>query len=589
MATFKQYLQNRWYRGMSQDRTVAYPYQFQYGKNVNVRNEKWAVMLSSRPYIYDMSESYENIIQLAPWPNGVMYALELDEDNNQCVLKQWDMSPQTEQQLSTLATLQTWDTSWLDVVPFWPYIKQFRDWIFIVNWANTKTYYIQSWWWQTYAWILAEQVIANLWLLDNITYATDMKTHAVYNFADTFFLISVWWVLLRFQPLTNDITDMWNRKIIRYFWAGKTIVWLSQSWNYLKIYVTDGQKTRCHYAQWTFDLEESWMVQTITYEWVLIEDCLQTNWTTDYWLFRDSIWIKLVEMDWYTTNTIRQTEKRLCEYSVEWGSPAKTTEYIFYDTAYNYWWSGAKLVWYDNVLYCSLPEEWIWTFTKESVWSHWWCWWWVIEWGMSAFTNTSVIGDNAPLWKIQQMCIQNWIMYTLLLNPYAQFGTNQYIALCKIFIADRPESFVNDWFIIWNVFDWWCWSLFKKNVSTTLVCWNAVPRITNNGLIWLFYRYDRANSSLCYPIFYGTNFIKFIETSWIYDSVFITSVQNDISWFPRSEVATPEKFNRPRNTLEYIVYLSQPQDENWNFITWSSTPILYEHNLIYEDSMRKYR
>ena len=165
--------------------------------------------------------------------------------------------------------------------------------------------------------------------------------------------------------------------------------------------------------------------------------------------------------------------------------------------------------------------------------------------------------------------------------------------MCIIDINDYPDFFVDSWYIIWNIFDWWCWSLFKKNVSTTLVCWNNRPQSPYNWMLWLAYRYDRANNSLLNPIIYS-NLIKVIETPWIYDSIFITSVQESVGWMSPEDIWTdPKMFNKPRNTIEYVIVLSVPTTYNsltddYEFHNQIS-PILYEHNLIYEDSMRKYR
>lgn len=583
MATFKQYLQNRWYRWMSTDRTVAYPYQFQYWRCVNVRNEKGAVMLASKPTLIEIPTGhYDWLVQVAPTQNWLTWALKYDEVGNTCGLYLWDMTGTTAVDLENpYAVFKNWRQSQNRNIPYWPRIVDFRDWVFVVNSQSARIYFhpwddwvIPSPWDPIeYDWIMAETIISALEVLDNTTYAWDNTIHCVYNFADTFFLVALWWVLLRYTPITNDATSIPNWKVIRYFGSWQTITGLSQSGNYLKIYVTDWNKTECHYAQWTFDLEESWMVQTIKYDWVLMEWCLATDWTKDFGLFRTSIWIRLLEMDWYSYNVIRETEKRRAQYS----STSREWERIFYDPESYHWETWAKVVWYNNVLYCALPYDWIWTFTKESVWSHWWVWWWVVEWWREC------LGGNMT----QQLAIQNWILLTLLLDDYSWTWSQDYIYLWRAEICSYPAEYFDSWYIIWNVYDWWCASLFKKNVSTTLVCWNSVPNTIYNWIIRLGYRYDRANDTVFKE--YWTDFIKAIETKWIYDSVFITSVQQDIWTTPWSEIgSTPRMFNKPRNTIEYFIILHCALDSEWDPVPGQS-PILYEHNLIYEDSMRKYR
>lgn len=590
MATFKQYLQNRWYRWMSHDRTVAYPYQFQFWCNVNVRNEKWAVMLASWHTENDITTgTFQNLIQVAPGKTDVTFTLTYNSIDNISTLwitdnLLWESLPAS--LWYKQAYFKSWKQTLSNETPFWPRIKPFRDWVFVVNWQSERIYFT-PWvdWvvepWETvasYDWVKAMDIVHNVWD-PNVTYESDDHIHCVYNFADTFFLVATWGILLRYQPLTNDVTNMANWKVIRYFWRNRTIVWLSQSWNYLKIYVTDWIKTECHYAQWTFDLEESWIVQTIKYEWILLEDCLATDWVKDYGLFRTNIWIQLLEMDWYDYNIIRKTERRTVMTQEPWPWVEPTTEMIFYDPRKKagMWWTMAKVLRYDNTLYCSIPDEWIWTFTKESVWSHWWVWWWVVEW--------------YKWWStIQQMMIHNWIMLTL--HTTWTIGSQSYSALCRTEINNYPNFYVEEWYIIGNIYDWWCGSLFKKNVSTTMVCGNSIPWQPYNWIIMLWYRYDRKNNTVWNPFAYWLDMVKAIETKDIYDSVFITSVQQDLWDISGEDIPTsPRMFNAPRNTIEYFIMLSVPvtvyQDEEYYHTEIS--PILYEHNLIYEDSMRKYR
>lgn len=576
MATFKQYLQNRWYRWMSKDRAVAYPYQFQYGRNVNVRNEKGWVMLSADVRL--TSCATDHIVQIEPIELDLCYALTYDQNDNSCDLNHINFTS-IWYTLTSLTTLQNWRLAENNDVAYWPRIKKFRDWVFVVNWQSMMAYYVndESGW--PYAWVNMWQLIADLWPLDNITYWFKPHIRCVYNFADTFFLIAVWGVLLRYQPLTNTMGDLANWKIIRYFWVGNDIVWLSQSWNYLRIYVTDWFNTECHYAQWTFDLEESWMVQTVRYEWVLIPDWLATDWVKDYWLFKTNIWVKLLEMDWYSYETIRETEKR---YVLSWDTHEK--EYVFgtWDT-----WEWAKLCWYNNTLYCSIPEEWIWTFTKESVWSHWWVWWGVIEWWKECFDS-----EEYYTWgMVWHITILNWIMITLILNPFWTLASQDYWLLWTTEVSNYPEKYVKRWYIIGNVYDWGCGSLFKKNVSTTLVCWNMTPWLVDRWIISLWYRYDRQWNSFQDYLTWTSN-IKVIEVPDIYDSIYITSVQRAIWGIPAGEVGTePPLYNKPRNTIEYVILFQVPQRVEGAETIYNKmvSPILYEHNLIYEDSMRKYR
>ena len=571
MATFKQYLQNRWYRWMSFDEEVAYPYQFQFWVNVNVRNRKWGVTLSSLPEYYSLLyRGLEWLCRTLSYWNEETIALRIDNNTATWLQLDKNMNVISTNNLSWWSSILDTNNDPIDVpTPFWHYITRFRDWFFFNNAGNSKCYYEPVWWWTWLdVWALVN-TLAQGW--ERWTIAYDFVTRCVYNYADTFFLVSLAWVLLRYQPLTNNFSDTANWKIIRYFGASKWICWLSQSGNYLKIYVTDWNITECHYAQWTFDLEESWLVQTVKYEWQLLEDCLATNWDTDYGLFYMWDWnYELREMSWYSSTLIRKTK---WFYLPSLVSPYYDRSRLFFASPVEvYWqqwptptyvnwrrWAKARVRYRDWVLYC-LMGEWIWTFTKESVWSHWWVRWWVIEWDSSL--SQMDFFWNEIIW-LDDLDIQ--------IDPFVYNGC---YSLYRISLDEDPEYYSTSWWIIWNVYTWGVWSLFKKNVNTTIVCWTTNTHLTVwdwDLLLSVWYRYDRESLFADDSWFH---MVKQIQPTNIYDNIFITTPQ--VTW-----EAQPHPFNKPRNTIEYLVALSTDNTK--------ISPILYEHNLIYEDSMRKYR
>lgn len=578
MATFKQYLQNRWYRWMSFDKEVAYPYQFWYWENVNIRNEKWAVMLSSlvQDYLIYHEEQQEYvpmnwIIRTKPvwhWlhEDYILYPSWRHWDTHTDYKTAWFASVDLvhSRLTSSAVLLKNYDNTYR--CPYWPFIENFRKWVFVCNTAGTTIYYINRTWhaaisdtWEI-EWINILTILSNLWYI--IEYAQSWwwplpeSVTSVYNYADTFFLIWFWNILLRYEPLTDTYTDTANWKVIRDFWYWWRITWLSQSWNYLKIYVTDWVITRCHYAQWTFDLEESWLVQTVTYEWYLVEDCLATDWVKDYWLFTTHSWLRLLEMDWYSNTLIRETKRVRWWWAIGWYYVP-----LFY-SKYNACWDvPARVRYHAWIVYCSIPEEWVWTFSKESVWSHWYVWWWVIEW------NQKYIGQLEISQKKLVMCVANAT------NWEDNLDFRVYETLKRADLDNHPEWFNKTWFIIWNIYTAWCSSLFKKNVNATIAYWqidddNYLEESHTN--IKLFYRYDRIWLNWKQPNNwdYWWNLIKNITVNNVYDMAFTTT------W---------SSFNVPRNTIQYGIVLSR--DDSYDL----RSPILYEHNLIYEDSMRKYR
>ena len=479
MVAVKQYLENSWYRWASQDRQTWYAAQYQYGYGVNTRDMKNWVCLAWWEHEIDNFSSWINVFT-AFWDiYYINWEWKIYDEN-------WTLK------------CSTWVTD-----SYAPLCVEFWNALFVI-------------------WDEKIKFVAN-----NRTMSPDISPlfpqyhgrwyrwmwQCALNYANTFLLIWDDNVLWRLD------WDTWIVKGIRYFNSWYTIFWLTQEWNYLKIYTSNWLDTKIHYAKGTFDVEDTWLVQTITYPWLAINvwDVTADQWN-DYVIFRQSQPLnssnyKIAKVHWYNKIDIRWTQRR-------WWQEIFTS-------------SNPTIYASDWVVFAWMSDG-IWTFTEYN----WWLWWWCCEFPISWDVVTSMV----KYWEKLYAVIKYWNRFKLVSYD----------------MSFHPETYQRSWYIIGRVFDWWCAWLFKKNVHAT-VTYN-MPTWTN---MELSYRYDR--SSFDYSKSNFSSIKNLTDTNSCYDIV-VPTTDND--------------FNRTWNLLEYRF------DFNWN---WNKTPILFEHNLLYNDSIRKYR
>lgn len=478
MVAVKQYLENSWYRWASQDRQTWYAAQYQYGYGVNTRDMKnWVCLAWGEDKIDDFN-SWINVFTAF----GNVYYINgnwdiYDED--------WNLK------------CSTWVTD-----TYAPLCVEYWNALFVI-------------------WDSKVKMVGRLWSVADVTSAFPQYHGSWYrwvwqcalNYANTFMLIWDSNVLWRVDWTT------WIVKWIRYFNSWYTIYWLTQEWNYLKIYTSNWADTKIHYAKGTFDVEDTWLVQTITYPWLAINvwDVTADQWN-DYVIFRQSQPLnsenyKLAKVQWYNKIDIRWTQK--------------------------WWWqeiftAGNPTIYASDWVVFAWMSDWIRTFTEYN----WWLWWWCCEFPISWDTVTSMVKYGEKLYAV----VKSWNTYKLMTYD----------------MHFHPDTYQKNWYIIGRVFDWWCAWLFKKNVQATITY--NMPSWTN---MELSYRYDR--TSFNYNKSNFSSIKNLTDTTSCYDIV-VPTTDND--------------FNRTWNLLEYRF------DLHWN---WNKTPILFEHNLLYNDSIRKYR
>lgn len=503
----KQYLENSWYRWASQDRQTWYAAQYQYWYWVNTRDMKNGVCLAwwkTQPAWWTLNKKF--IYFVYSWD---LYMFTewwdiIDTSNWNVMVNVW----------------KTW--GFLHAITFWDYI------------------YVCIW---TYIFKVDPSWLS--WSSSAVTH-TFPEVSCILNYANTFLLFwsydEVW-----------RLDTAWILTKIRDFESWYSVYWLTQEWNYLKIYTSNWVDTKIHYAKGTFDVEDTWLVQTVSLKWLAIGAWSVTydQWN-DYVLFQVWTDYKLAKIQWYNKIDIRWTQKR-------W------TEKVFKWEANSYY--RPTITACDWVVFASMLE-WVWTFTEYNWWLRWWC----VEFPREDLEYiTHVFRYGEQLW----VCVySDW----------------DYIVR-RYDLSFHPSTYQSNWFIIGRVFDWWCAWLFKKNDQATITY--NMPVGTS---MELSYRYDR--SSFGYD---KSNFLSIknlTDTTNCYDIVVPTTPWMNAWSVLLMENNADEILLENWNWIELEELMVCPFNKTWNLLEYrfdlsttdsTKTPILFEHSLTYYDYMRKYR
>lgn len=501
----KQYLENSWYRWASQDRQTGYAAQFQYWENINIRDMKNGVCLSwwaTDLGTHNCAFSYFNI-----W--NILYIADVEWNVYSVDTDTWALT------LICSISLQ-YDFA---VPPIW---IEYHENMYVI-W--------DQWIFEIYSWSYIDRTPAGF----------NHAALCALNYANTYLIVWDWNYVWKFYIVNNVL--VWKK--IRDFETWQ-VYWLTQEWNYLKIYVNDDDGTKIHYAKGTFDVEDTWLVQTVSFKWLWINYYwVASDQWNDYVAFRPTNWeIKLAKVSWYNKTDIRWTQT--------WG-----WEKVF-------WWTP-KIIASDWVVF-AVANEWIWTFTEYNG----WLWWWCVE-----FTESRKIESMHRWWEKLYVCIED---------------SNTSHIMRYYDLSFHPETYQSHGFIIGRVFDWWCAWLFKKNDQATITY--NMPTGTS---MELSYRYDRDTFG-----YDKTNFIsikKLTDVNNCYDIVVPTT-----PWVKDESVLLKEDWDKILlenwNGIWLEDVLVCPFNKTWNLLEYrfdlnttdtTKTPILFEHSLTYYDYMRKYR
>jgi hypothetical protein len=515
MVILKQYLENSWYRWASQDRQTWYASQYQYWYWVNTRNMKnWVclawwqtdVTTKTSPFTYFTCWSELYYVDAA----GKIYDVEWTQKCDTWV-----------QQYTAPSWIEFWNSIY--IVWQWGVVKvNPTTWTYTNMTSDFPTYYG--------AWYRLA------------------STNVVLNYANTFLLIWNGNVLWRIS------TETWTEVIkgIRFFDLSYTIFWLTQEWNYLKIYVSNWINSKIHYAKGTFDVEYTWLVQTVSLKWLALN-----NWQVasdqwyDYAIFTVQDWeYKLSKIQWYSKVDIKWTE-------TWWWEKVFTADSPNIKSA-------------DGVLFAAM-KDWIRTFTEYNG----WLWWGCCEFPLA---SNEKVTNMFKFWEYLYTCVYN-------------SSTNRYSE--RYFdMSFHPAKYQRNWYIIGRVFDWGCAGLFKKNDQATITY--NMPTDTS---MELSYRYDR--SSFWYD---KSNFLlikKLEDTKECYDIVVPTTPsKTEISLLSKQSWINDLILLENGNWIQLEDMLVIPFNKTWNLLEYrfdlatndnAKTPILFEHSLTYYDYMRKYR
>lgn len=496
----KQYLENSWYRWASQDRQSWYAAQFQYGENINIRDMKNWVCLSwwatdiktlANPFSF-FTYKWDLYIVDSKW---IVY----DESWTQV----YDVN-------ENFVSAPQWIEFWDDMYIVW------TAWVFKITSGGTITDETPTWF-------------------------SGLNT-CVINYANTFLL--VW----DFNKVWKYDTIWLPPKVIREFDSSYFVFAMTQEWNYLKIYTSNGISTKVHYAKGTFDVEYTWLIQTVSFVWLSINHwCVCSDQGTDYAVFSFAPGeLKLAKISGYNKTDIRWTQT--------WAGRKIFTSTSPYITAC------------DWVVFAA-TDEWIWTFTEYNG----WLWWGCVE-----FKESQTVDNIFRYGERLYACIASWSSYVI-----------RYYDL-----SFHPAKYQPNGFIIGRVFDGGCAWLFKKNDQATITY--NMPVDTS---MELSYRYDRSSFGYDKSDFFSIK--KLTDTNECYDIVVPTTPQVDRQeWLLAMENWSDLILLENWNWIQLEEMMVCPFNKTWNLLEYrfdltttntSKTPTLYEHSLTYYDYMRKYR
>ena len=502
----KQYLENSWYRWASQDRQTWYAAQFQYWENVNIRDMKNWVCLSWGSTDVGSVLSYQFSYFTYDWDLYTVDRKGVIRDD------EW----------TTVYNLNISSTQIPQGIQFW-----------------SDIYVVST------AWV--HKITSGGTITDETPTDPDRPALpfpiCVMNYANTYLLV---WACN--QVWRYDTTWL-PPKMIREFESGFLVQWLTQEGNYLKIYTSNWIDTKIHYAKGTFDVEYTWLVQTVWFTGLSVDlwGITSDQWQ-DYAIFQFAPGeLKLAKISWYNKTDIRWTQTRAWQK-------------IFTSA------SSPYITASDGVVFAA-TDEWIRTFTEYNGW---------LRWGCVEFKESSKIWNMFRYGEKLYICVTSGTWYKM-----------RYYDL-----SFHPETYQSSWFIIGRVFDGGCAGLFKKNDQATITY--NMPVGTS---MELSYRYDRSSfgynksdffsikkltdTNECYDIVVPT-------TPWVNSQMGLLDMENwsDLillengNWIQLEELMTCP-FNKTWNLLEYRFDLTTTNS--------AKTPILFEHSLTYYDYMRKYR
>lgn len=515
-----QILEKTWKNWQSMDPSVGHAGQFQYSQNVDVSNIKNGITLSSKReeattgslYTYCPFDSQKLVRFQQTASAGVFPVI---------------YSNNTERPTTSHIV---WNSTWQ--------VKKaiiFRSVVY--------------WFWATYActvdpivWWTITDITAGITWTDPDTGTTYTYSYcdAVMNYSNSMILVADGNVLRRYVPVATPSLPIWW-KVIRVFEDDVTIKALTMEWSYLKIWVQDsGLQTKVHYATGTFDMEYSWLVQTINLEKQIVVS-VESDTIYDYVLCRNSVddtTFYLYRMQWTNKTLIKKTLVPQWSYRTDFTYPDAGNMQIKKGILYNPMGDGIR------------------TFRNESVSN-----------GLSSGIVSAPVLSRSKVWpRFPVACI----MYGNYLYISYQYWVGAWTLYkeVRVYTEFRPPAYQEWWYLIGLINDGWLMGFDKTNAQLNLSYLLPKPTMalttptTDPGKIEVYLRYDRAWLDL--------------STWW----ELIKTIDNYTAMRDRVLLSEIESFRRDWNVCEYRIDIIRSET------TESVAPVFHELDHLYDFTNR---
>lgn len=516
-----QILEKTWKNWQSMDPSVGFKGQFQHSRNIDISNIKNGITLSSAREEATPGSLYT----YCPFDNQKLVRFQKTPiAGNYPVI----FSNNTEWPLTSHTINNT--TSQVDkAITFRSLVYGFGIW-----YACTV---VPTVWWaitDITAWITWTDP-------DTATVYNYSKCNAVMNYSNSMILVADGNILRRYVPVATPSLPIWW-KVIRVFEDDVTIKGLTMEWSYLKIWVQDsGLQTKVHYATGTFDMEYSWLVQTINLEKQVIVS-VESDTIYDYALCRNSVedtTFYLYRLQWTNKTLIKKTLVPQWSYRTDFTYPDAGNMQIKKGILYNPMGDGIR------------------TFRNESISSG------LSSWIVSApALSRAKTGPRFPV-----ACV----MYGNYLYISYQYwvGAGTEYKEVRVYTEFRPPAFIEEWYVIGLINDWWLMGFDKMNTQLNLsyllpqptLDWTGTPT-TDPWKIRVYLRYDREWLDL--------------GTWW----ELIKTIDNYTTMRERILLTEIESFRRDRNVCEYRIEIERSETNP------EVAPTFYEYDHIYDFTNR---
>lgn len=294
----------KYYNWFSENAFIWPEGSFQYGENVNIRDDVSGVQLSSFP-------EERSAADFPSWSTSITAYCLVNIANEPTLVtfyrKSWWPNPFTSRiNLTWTSETTEWSTGTTDIdqaVRFW----ELNSWVReqrIFWFAQNEIWIIDTATWSASTIDPSDTID---WVTENWSDQTGRITPLVYS--NSVLIVGHGNALWRYVPVASAELPVWW-SIIRKYKAEDEIIWLTLQGNYLKVTISDWDiNTLTYFLAGTFDVEDWWVVEVI--DW---NNMLWFNATTleniDYYMMRsgyDASVLYVYRLNWYTKEKVFRT------------------------------------------------------------------------------------------------------------------------------------------------------------------------------------------------------------------------------------------------------------------------------------------